>query len=211
MDVREKSSHIVSGSLFGLPHHGENVVLVLNGQDDQIVERDGAFSFSLKVNHLDPFNVSIGRQAWFGECSVTNGVGIAKDDVHDVIVYCGGARAGGQGNGSTAGAVFAGLFAPFFLLSACFAATGLAIGRRNGGGAREGFNILLQGARDLPRTLPSVQVPSFSGGGSYAPNQYFAGSGNEYAACNHMADAIPEALIVDAATGQPVVRASVVQ
>jgi len=41
--------------------------------------------------------------------------------------------------------------------------------------------------------------------------QYFAGSGNKYAAGNFMSDAISEATIVDAVTGQPVVRASVVQ
>jgi hypothetical protein len=119
--------------------------------------------------------------------------------------------------GSHAGAIAAGVLVPCFLLSACFAAAAVAIGRRNGGGAREGFNILVRGARDLPRSLPSVQVPSFSGGG-YSPNTYFAGSGNEYAAGNGL-DSIPEATMIDAATGQPVQpliappfeRASVVQ
>jgi hypothetical protein len=104
--------------------------------------------------------------------------------------------------GSNAGSIAAGLLVPCFLFSACFAAAAVAIGKRNGGGAREGFNILVRGARDLPRSLPSVQVPSFSGGG-YSPNTYFAGSGNDYASGNGL-DAIPEATIVDAATGQPV-------
>lgn len=170
---------------------------------------------------MDAYNVTISHQpaSAASACAVSrSGSGVALDDVHDVLVSCGdGVPRGGRGGGF--GAVAAGILLPCLALAGCAAAASVAIGRRNGGGPREGFAVLARGVRDLPRTvnLPAVSLPTFGrggGGGSadYA-NSYFAGSGNDYAAGSHMSDPIPEAVVIDAATGlpaQPVMHATVV-
>jgi len=152
-------------------------------------------------------------------CIVAHGEGVAIDDVHDVLVNCGDGRARGGGGGDAGGAIAAGILVPCFVLAACAGAAAVAVGRRNGGGAREGAAILARGVRDLPRawSVPPVNLPTFGrgvrGDGAGA-REYFAGSGNDYYdAGAHAADAIPQAVVIDAATGlpaPPVLRASVV-
>lgn len=181
---------------------------------------------------MDAYNVTISHQPSSAKAACVvqqHGSGLAIDDVHDVLVACGDGRStgdgGGQhgphgqgGGGGHGGAIAAGLLVPCFLFAGCVAAASVAIGRRNGAGPREGFAILARGVRDLPRTMPPVQVPSFGRGGAAGAgagdfgSTYFAGSGNDYAAGNHMSDPIPEAVVIDAATGLPAqpVRASVV-
>jgi hypothetical protein len=216
MDVHDKCQHVVSGTVQGLKHRGERVVLELNGKDDQVIGEDGAFRFTTKLNHLDAFNVTVDQSPPRVACVVRDGSGVALDDVHTVLVLCGdGVPAGARGSGGSAAL---GVLLPVLLLAGCVGAAALAVGRRNGGGAREGFHILVRGARDLPRSMPAVSVPAFrrgragAGGADEAAfTGYFAGSGNDYAGGGYATDPIPQATVIDAATGQPIVRASVVQ
>lgn len=214
-DVQGRCSHLVTGTVSGL-RAAERVVLELNGRDDLIVHQDGAFAFGSKLNHLDEFNVSVTAQPRSRPgCTVSHGLGVATDDVHDVLVRCGSGpdpHASGEG-----GAVAAGILLPCLLLGGCAFAAGAAVGRRNGGGAREGLSLIAHGAassaRNLPRNLPPVfsrRNDNASGhwGGLAPSSGYRTGGGDEYSGLHGM-DSIPEATIVDATTGQPVVRASV--
>jgi len=221
-DVHEMCEHIVSGRVIGLggPRAADRVVLELNGKDDQIVNRDGAFDFKIRVHHMDKFNVTITEQPARGPgCSVKGGEGVALDDVHDVEVNCmngAGQPNQGGGGGGAAGAIIAAILVPCLLLACCVGGASTMIGQNMGGTPVDGFNSLVGGAR---RAVANVNLPAVSnpftrtrdgnaGTGGEAPYTGFLSSPQAFGGGDNGMDPIPQAQVVDAATGLPVTSES---
>jgi hypothetical protein len=77
----------VGGALTGLAA-GENVVLQINGADDQVLAADGPFAFSPLADGTD-YIVTVATQPNGQTCSVSNGDGtLAGADVTNVAVDC---------------------------------------------------------------------------------------------------------------------------
>lgn len=79
--------HAVGGTLSGLAA-GTSVVLLLNGADALPLSANGPFSFANPVAANAGYAVTIGTQASWQNCSVTQGSGIATAAVDNVLVNC---------------------------------------------------------------------------------------------------------------------------
>lgn len=157
-------------------------------------------------------------------CRVEHGSGVMRDDVHNVVINCGwgGGSASGGGAG---GAIAAAILIPLFACCACVGLAAVYIGRNTGGGPMDGLSVLARAAGDLPRHLPQVSLPQFpgrggggggGGGDDIGVGNYtglFSGGGSGMGpnqADTIVEPIIPQAQVVDAATGQPVLQATAV-
>lgn len=164
--------------------------------------RLGSFEPFLGVHHLGKYNVTVDHSSPGIACRVDNGVGNATDDVYNVRIVCGrgqfapqGVSGGGGGHG---GSVAAAILVPLFVLGACGGVLFLAV-RRGGGNARQGLASLAADARNLPASLPPLQIP-------FAAARQPMNSATEANPGDWTAE-IPQAQLIDPQTGAPVVPA----
>ncbi len=83
------NNYTISGTVTGLIG---SVVLENNGTDSVTVTSDGSFTFSAEVAHGDTYDITVTTQPSGLVCSVSNGQGVASNDVTNVSVVCAVAR-----------------------------------------------------------------------------------------------------------------------
>lgn len=85
-----RAKHTIGGTVTGL---SGTLVLQNNGGDDLTLKADGAFAFSKTTAAGLPYQVSVRQQPLWQTCTVSQGSGIAVNDVSQVSVACSAAAA----------------------------------------------------------------------------------------------------------------------